>query len=165
MKTEKATLAGGCFWGMEEILRKIPGVIEVEVGYTGGNLENPVYEFVKTGTTGHAEAVQIKFDPAKLNYENILLHFFKMHDPTTKNRQGEDRGTQYRSVIFYHSDEQKNTAQKVMTRVEKSNAWKAPLVTELVPVGKWWKAEEFHQDYLEKNPKGYTCHFVRKVEF
>lgn len=162
---EIATLAGGCFWGMEDLIRKIPGVLSADVGYTGGITENAVYEQVKKGQTGHAEAVQIHFDSKILSYENLLVHFFKMHDPTTPNRQGEDRGTQYRSAIFFHSPLQKETAIKMIARVDKSNAWGAPVVTELVPVAKWWKAEEYHQDYLEKNPEGYTCHFVRKVEF
>lgn len=165
MESEVATLAGGCFWGMEDLIRKIPGVIHVEVGYTGGKIENAVYEQVKTGKTGHAESVRIEFDPKKLSYENLLLQFFKMHDPTTKNQQGNDIGTQYRSAIFYHSPKQRDAAKRVILRVEKSNAWGAPVTTEVTPVGKWWKAEEYHQDYLVKNPGGYTCHYIRKIEF
>lgn len=163
--TETATLAGGCFWGLEELIRAQPGVKDVEVGYTGGTTANAVYELVKTGTTGHAESVQIHFDPAKTSYENILLFFFKAHDPTTKNRQGNDVGTQYRSAIFYHDEKQKEIAEKVKARVDKSGAWKAPVVTEIAPFQKWFKAEEYHQDYLQKHPNGYTCHFVRKLDF
>lgn len=164
-KTETATLAGGCFWGLEELLRKIPGVQDVVVGYTGGRTENAIYQEVKTGTTGHAEAVQIIFDPSQLSFEQILLHFFKMHDPTTKDQQGNDLGSQYRSAIFYHSPEQKRVAEKVFLRVDRSGAWEAPLVTEIIPAGKWWKAEEEHQDYLQKHSSGYTCHFIRNIEF
>lgn len=162
---EVATLAGGCFWGMEDLIRKIPGVLQVDVGYTGGETANAVYDQVKKGHTGHAEAVQIQFDPSQLSYENLLVHFFKMHDPTTKNQQGNDLGSQYRSAIFFHSPQQKETALKMIQRVDQSNAWGGPVVTEVVPAAAWWKAEEFHQDYLEKNPGGYTCHFVRKVSF
>lgn len=162
---ELATLAGGCFWGVEELIRKQPGVISVEVGYTGGNLKNATYELVKTGATGHAESVQIKFDKTKTSFENILLFFFKMHDPTTVNAQGNDHGTQYRSVIFYHSEQQKETAQQVIVRVDNSKAWTGKVVTQLVPAGEFWKAEDYHQDYLQKHPGGYTCHFVRNIKF
>ena len=165
VKTEIATLAGGCFWGMEELLRTRPGVIDVENGYTGGKSDSGIYELVKTGLTGHAESVQIKFDPTKTSYEDILLFFFKIHDPTTKNQQGNDIGTQYRSAIFYHDEKQHQTADKVKARVEKSGAWKKPVVTEVVPFTKWFKAEDFHQDYLEKNPGGYTCHSIRRIDF
>lgn len=165
MKTEIATLAGGCFWGVEELLRQQEGVVRTEVGYTGGKVDNAIYNLVKTGTTGHAEAVQIEFDPSKTNFEKLLLFFFKMHDPTTQNQQGNDIGSQYRSAIFYHSPVQKEIAEKVIARVEKSGVWKKPIVTEVVPFEKWWKAEEFHQDYLQKNPNGYTCHYIRKIEF
>lgn len=164
-KWEIATLSGGCFWGMEEIIREIPGVIETQVGYTGGNVKNATYEQVKTGKTNHAESIQILFDPKKLSYEKLLLEFFRMHDPTTPNRQGNDVGTQYRSAIFYENDEQKATAEKVKARVEKSGQWKKPLVTEIVKAGKFWRAEDYHQKYLKKNPDGYTCHFIRKLEF
>lgn len=165
MSFEFATLAGGCFWGMEELIRKIPGVIDVEVGYTGGNIEYATYDQVKTGQTGHAESVQIKFNSEKINFETILLHFFKMHDPTTKNQQGNDHGSQYRSAIFFHSEEQKEIALKTILRVDKSKAWKSPVVTEVIKFEKWWKAEDFHQDYLQKNPDGYTCHYIRKIDF
>ncbi|HRO68594.1 MAG TPA: peptide-methionine (S)-S-oxide reductase MsrA [Pseudobdellovibrionaceae bacterium] len=164
-KTEIATLAGGCFWGVEELFRKEPGVIRTEVGYTGGTTDNAVYNLVKTGVTGHAESIQVEFDPSKTSFEKILLFFFKMHDPTTSNRQGNDVGTQYRSAIFHHDDEQKRIAEQVIERVNESGAWKRPVVTEVVPFKKWWKAEDFHQDYLQKNPGGYTCHFIRKVDF
>lgn len=162
---ELATLAGGCFWGVEELIRKQPGVLNVVVGYTGGSLKNATYELVKTGATGHAESVQIKFDKNKTSFENLLLFFFKMHDPTTVNSQGNDRGTQYRSAIFYHSEQQKEIAQQVIVRVDRSNAWPGPVVTQLVPAGEFWKAEEYHQDYLQKHPAGYTCHFVRNIKF
>jgi len=165
VKTETATLAGGCFWGMEEIIKAIPGVIATQVGYTGGNTENATYIHVKTGQTGHAEAVQIEFDPAKLKYETLIEWFFRMHDPTTKNQQGNDIGSQYRSAIFYHSPEQRAAAERVIARVDKSGAWKKPVVTELVAATKWYDAEEYHQDYLKKNPGGYTCHWIRKVDF
>jgi peptide methionine sulfoxide reductase msrA/msrB len=160
-KTEVATLAGGCFWGMEEILRKIPGVLETTVGYTGGTTENPTYKEVCTGRTGHAEAVQILFDPARLSYEELLGYFFRMHDPTTLNRQHNDVGTQYRSAIFYHSEEQRQTAEKVKARVNASGKWKRPIVTEITKAGKFWPAEDYHQDYLQKNPNGYNCHYLR----
>lgn len=158
---ETAILAGGCFWGVEELLRKLPGVLETSVGYTGGVLENPTYESVKKGTTGHAEAVRIVFDPSKISYEEILRYFFRLHDPTTLNRQGNDIGTQYRSAIFFHSDEQKKVAEKVKAEVEASGKWKKPLTTEITSASPFWTAEEYHQDYLQKNPNGYTCHFLR----
>ena len=157
-----AVLAGGCFWGMQEILRKIPGVLETEVGYTGGWLENPRYEDTHDSKSGHAEAVRIVFDPQRLSYADLLEKwFFRMHDPTTLNRQGNDRGTQYRSVIFYTSEAQRQTALAVKARVQASGHWKAPIVTEIVPASRWYRAEEYHQDYLEKHPGGYTCHFLR----
>jgi methionine-S-sulfoxide reductase len=161
MKKETATLAGGCFWGMEEIIREIPGVLETDVGYTGGTVDNPTYEIVKLGTSRHAEAVQVVFDPEKLSFETLLGFFFRMHDPTTLNQQGTDKGTQYRSAIFYHSEEQKATAQKVIAAVTAAKKWPRPIVTEVVPAGKFYQAEEYHQDYLKKNPRGYTCHWLR----
>lgn len=160
-----ATLAGGCFWGMENLLRQIPGVIETQVGYTGGATSNATYEDVKKGSTGHAEAVQILFDPKKLTYEQILLQFFKMHDPTTANRQGNDIGTQYRSAIFFQNEEQKHIAEKVKERVEHSGKWGKPIMTQIVPAGQFWRAEEYHQKYLVKHEHGYTCHFMRKIDF
>lgn len=165
MKKETAVLAGGCFWGVEDLLRKIPGVIQTDVGYTGGTIDNPVYGIVSSGASGHAEAVRIEFDSEKVSYEKILEHFFKLHDPTTKNQQGNDRGTQYRSAIFYMDDKQKEIAESMIARVEKSGVWKKPLVTEVVPFKKFYLAEDYHQDYLIKNPGGYTCHYYRDVNF
>lgn len=159
--TETALLAGGCFWGMEDILREQPGVLDTEVGYTGGTLENPTYQDMKGGTTGHAEAIRIVFDPQKTSYGALLDVFFKMHDPTTKNRQGNDLGSQYRSAIFYTSEAQKAEAERAVERAQKSGRWKRPIVTEITPASTFWPAEGYHQDYLEKNPNGYTCHFLR----
>ncbi len=159
---DTAVLAGGCFWGMEDILRKIPGVLETEVGYAGGATKAPTYEEVKTGRTGHAESVRVLFDPSKISYADLLEKwFFKMHDPTTKNRQGNDVGTQYRSVIFVNSKEQRKVAEEVKERVNRSGKWKAPVVTEIVEAGEFTPAESYHQDYLVKNPGGYTCHYMR----
>jgi peptide methionine sulfoxide reductase msrA/msrB len=158
---QKATLAGGCFWGMEELIRKQPGVVSVRVGYTGGTVRNATYQ----NHEGHAEAVEITFDPKKTSFEDLLLFFFKMHDPTTLNRQGNDVGTSYRSAIFYHDETQREVAERVKARVDKSGAWKRPVVTEIVPAKEFWLAEEYHQDYLQKNPGGYTCHYVRNITF
>lgn len=158
---ETATLAGGCFWGMEEIIRKIPGVVSTEVGYTGGIVEKPTYEQVTTGKSGHAEAVQITFDPAKISFNDLLGFFFRMHDPTTVNRQGHDVGTQYRSAIFTHSDAQKKSAEQVIAQVNSAKKWSNPVVTEVVAFEKFWPAETYHQKYLEKNPAGYSCHYLR----
>ncbi len=160
-KTETAILAGGCFWGMEDILRKEPGVIETEVGYTGGTLDDPTYQDVKTGRTGHAESIRIVFDPTKTSYARLLALFFRMHDPTTPNRQGNDIGSQYRSAIFYLSEEQKQAAEEAKRAANESGRWKIPVVTEIVPATEFYSAEDYHQDYLEKNPGGYTCHYVR----
>ena len=164
-KWEIATLAGGCFWGMESLIQAIPGVIETQVGYAGGTSPSVKYEDVKTGNTGHAESVQILFDPKKLTYQDILLRFFKMHDPTTPNRQGNDTGSQYRSAIFYSTAEQKKTAEAVKARVEKSGKWGKPIVTEVTPFGVFVPAEDYHQKYLNKHPDGYTCHYIRKIDF
>ena len=158
---ETAILAGGCFWGMEEILRNIPGVVETEVGYTGGTVKNATYAIVKHGDSGHAEAVKVTFDPQRISYEQLLGWFFRMHDPTTKNRQGNDIGTSYRSAIFFTSAAQKATAEAVRARVDQSGKWKNPVVTEIVAASDFWSAEEYHQDYLVKNPGGYTCHYLR----
>jgi peptide methionine sulfoxide reductase msrA/msrB len=160
-KEEVATLAGGCFWGMQDLLRKLPGVIRTEAGYTGGTLANPRYEDTHDGRSGHAEAVRIVFDPSKTSYEAILRFFFRIHDPTTRDRQGNDVGSQYRSAIFYASEEQRRIAERVKAEVDRSGKWKRPVVTTLEPAGPWWRAEEYHQDYLVKNPGGYTCHWVR----
>lgn len=158
---ERATLAGGCFWGVEELIRGIPGVLDLEVGYTGGSTRDPRYEHVKTGTTGHAEAVQVFFNPEQLSYEDLLRLFFKLHDPTTLNRQGNDIGTQYRSEIFTHSETQRLTARKILEEVERSGKWKRPLTTAVSDAQTFYPAEDYHQDYLQKNPGGYTCHYWR----
>jgi len=160
-RREVAVLAGGCFWGMEEILRGIPGVVETIAGYTGGTTPNATYEDVHTGRTGHAESVRIVFDPDKLSYEDLLGWFFRMHDPTTPNRQGNDVGTQYRSAIFYENDEQKRIAEKVKASVDASGKWKRPITTEIVAATEFWPAEDYHQNYLQKHPGGYTCHYLR----
>lgn len=160
-KTETAILAGGCFWGMQGILRGLPGVIKTTVGYTGGTVPNPTYELVCSHTTGHAEAVEIVFDPAKLSYEQLLGYFFRMHDPTTRNQQENDVGAQYRSAIFYTSAAQQQTAERVKTQVDKSGKWKNPIVTEITKATVFYPAEAYHQDYLQKNPGGYNCHYLR----
>ncbi len=160
---EVAVLAGGCFWGMEEILRQVPGVLQTEVGYTGGTTPHPDYRAVRTGRTGHAEAIRLVFDPQVLSYEGLLEDwFFLMHDPTTPGRQGNDVGSQYRSAIFTTSDAQARSARAVIARVAESGQWLAPVVTEVVPAGEFTPAEDYHQRYLEGNPGGYTCHFVRR---
>jgi len=159
---ETATLAGGCFWGMEDILRDIPGVLDTEVGYAGEpSTKKITYDIVKSGRSGYAEAIQVVFDPRVISYEELLGYFFRMHDPTTKNRQGNDIGTQYRSAIFYHDERQQETAERVKAAVDRSGKWKNPIVTEIVPAGSFHTAEAYHQDYLEKNPGGYTCHYLR----
>jgi len=160
-KEEVAVLAGGCFWGVEELIRKLPGVIATEVGYTGGSFPFPSYEKVSAGTSGHAESVRVVFDPGQLSYADLLRYFFRLHDPTTKNRQGNDRGTQYRSVIFYTTPEQRQAAEEVKLEVERSGKWRDPVVTEVVAASAWYPAEDYHQDYLQRNPDGYTCHFLR----
>jgi methionine-S-sulfoxide reductase len=160
-QSEIITLAGGCFWGMEDLIRQIPGVLETTVGYTGGTLPNATYEHVKRGDTGHAESVQIEFDPKVLPLEKLLEWFFRMHDPTTKNRQGNDAGTQYRSAIFYQTESQRGVAEAAKNRVNQSGKWKHPVVTELVPAGPFYTAEAYHQKYLIKNPGGYSCHYLR----
>jgi peptide methionine sulfoxide reductase msrA/msrB len=155
---ETAILAGGCFWGMEEIIRKIPGVVETEVGYTGGSEPNPTYE----RHTGHAEAIRVVFDPTKITYADLLEKwFFKMHDPTTENRQGNDRGDSYRSAIFATTPEQKKTAIEIKKKVDDAGKWGAPIVTQIADASKFTVAEGYHQDYLQKNPGGYTCHWMR----
>lgn len=157
-----AILAGGCFWGMEEILRAIPGVVDTEVGYTGGSAPAPTYDAVKTGRTGHAEAVRITFDPARLAYVTLLEEwFFRMHDPTTEDRQGNDRGSQYRSAIFALDAEQRRVAEAVRARVDASGRWPRPVVTQITDAGPFTPAEGYHQDYLQRNPGGYSCHYLR----
>ncbi|PKN11586.1 MAG: peptide-methionine (S)-S-oxide reductase [Deltaproteobacteria bacterium HGW-Deltaproteobacteria-4] len=156
--TQVATLAGGCFWGMEDLLRQQPGVIATEVGYTGGSVANATYR----NHEGHAEAVRIEFDPSQTSFATLLRFFFRIHDPTTRNRQGNDIGSSYRSAIFYHDAEQQRIAEQIKAEVNASGQWQRPIVTEIVPAGPWWRAEEDHQDYLVKNPGGYTCHWVRE---
>ena len=157
MSTEKAILAGGCFWGMQDLIRKLPGVISTRVGYTGGDVPNATYR--NHGT--HAETIEIIFDNEKISYRDILAYFFQIHDPTTENRQGNDVGTSYRSEIFYVTDEQKKIAEKTIRDVDASGLWPGPVVTKISPAGDFWEAEPEHQDYLERNPGGYTCHFPR----
>ena len=156
-KTETVEFAGGCFWGMQHILRKIPGVISTDVGYAGGQVRNATYR----DHEGHAEAVRVEYDPKKLPFEQLLRWYFRMHDPTTKDRQGNDRGSSYRSAIFYHTDAQRKTAEAFIERLNKKGKWGAPIVTEVKKADQYWKAEEDHQDYLQKRPEGYTCHFLR----
>jgi peptide-methionine (S)-S-oxide reductase len=155
--TERAILAGGCFWGMQDLLRRYPGVISTRVGYSGGDVPNATYR--NHGT--HAEAIEIIFDPEKLSYRTLLEFFFQIHDPTTLNRQGNDRGTSYRSAIFYTSDEQKRIASDTIADVDASGIWPGKVVTEVAPAGAFWEAEPEHQDYLQRHPNGYTCHFIR----
>jgi methionine-S-sulfoxide reductase len=162
-RTEVAVLAGGCFWGVEEILREVPGVLDTDVGYTGGWLKNPTYDDTHDSRSGHAEAIRVTFDPSVLGYEALLEQwFFKLHDPTTLNRQGNDVGTQYRSAIFPQSEEQRAIAERVIARVDTSGGWQRPVTTSIEPASTWYSAEGYHQDYLRKNPGGYTCHFMRE---
>ncbi|WP_426043776.1 peptide-methionine (S)-S-oxide reductase MsrA [Caulobacter sp. DWR3-1-2] len=155
--TETAILAGGCFWGVQDLLRRYPGVLETRVGYSGGDVPNATYR--NHGT--HAEAIEIVFDPAIISYRRILEFFFQIHDPTTKNRQGNDLGLSYRSAIYYSSDAQKQTALETIADVDASGLWPGKVVTEVEPAGPFWEAEPEHQDYLERIPNGYTCHFIR----
>ncbi|MBB2752998.1 UNVERIFIED_ORG: peptide-methionine (S)-S-oxide reductase [Rhizobium aethiopicum] len=157
MTEERAVLAGGCFWGMQDLVRRLNGVISTRVGYTGGDVPNATYR--NHGT--HAEAIEIIFDPAKTSYRDILEFFFQIHDPSTRNRQGNDVGTSYRSAIFYTSPEQERVAKDTIADVDASGLWPGKVVTEVVPVSDFWEAEPEHQDYLERIPNGYTCHFVR----
>ncbi|MFV2052148.1 peptide-methionine (S)-S-oxide reductase MsrA [Aliiroseovarius sp. YM-037] len=157
MTTERAVLAGGCFWGMQDLIRKMPGVIDTRVGYTGGDIPNATYR--NHGT--HAEGIEITFDPNTISYRKLLEFFFQIHDPTTKDRQGNDRGMSYRSAIYYVDEDQKAVAEDTIADVNASGLWPGPVVTELEPVGDFWEAEPEHQDYLERVPNGYTCHFVR----
>jgi peptide-methionine (S)-S-oxide reductase len=147
---ETATFAAGCFWGVEAAFRQVPGVVDTAVGYTGGSVPNPTYEDVCTDRTGHAEAVRVEFDPARVSYDRLLEVFWENHDPTTKNRQGPDMGTQYRSAIFFHDAEQEKAASESRNRLEKSGRYRRPVVTEIVPAKEFWQAEEYHQRYLEK---------------
>ena len=157
MTSEKAILAGGCFWGVEELVRHQPGVLSTVVGYTGGDVPNATYR--NHGT--HAEGIEVVFDPAILTYRGLLEFFFQIHDPTTRNRQGNDIGTSYRSAIFYLDEQQKETATALIAEMNASGIWPGPIVTQVVPASAFWVAEEYHQNYLQKLPNGYTCHWVR----
>lgn len=156
-KTERAILAGGCFWGMQQLIRRMPGVVATRVGYSGGDVENATYR--DHGT--HAEAIEIVYDPEKTSFRDLLEFFFQIHDPSTPNRQGNDRGLSYRSAIYYTSDEQKRVAEETIADVDASGIWPGRVVTEVAEAGAFWEAEPEHQDYLERIPNGYTCHFVR----
>ena len=156
-RTERAILAGGCFWGMQQLIRRLPGVVSTRVGYSGGDVKNATYR--NHGT--HAEAIEIIFDPDKTSFRNLLEFFFEIHDPTTRNRQGNDVGTSYRSAIFYTNDAQRLLAEDTIADVDASGLWPGGVVTEVAPAGDFWEAEPEHQDYLERRPNGYTCHFVR----
>jgi peptide-methionine (S)-S-oxide reductase len=156
-KSERAVLAGGCFWGLQDLIRKMPGVISTRVGYSGGDVKNATYR--NHGT--HAEAIEVVFDPEVMNYRSLLEFFFQIHDPTTRNRQGNDMGSSYRSAIYYISEAQKQTALDTIADVDASGLWPGKVVTEVEPVGDFWEAEPEHQDYLERIPNGYTCHFPR----
>ena len=157
MKTERAVLAGGCFWGMQQLIRRLNGVISTRVGHTGGDVPNATYR--NHGT--HAEAIELIFDPAKITFRELLEFFFQIHDPTTRNRQGNDAGASYRSAIFYTSNEQRQVAEETIADVDASGLWPGRVVTAVEPAGEFWVAEPEHQDYLERIPDGYTCHFVR----
>jgi peptide-methionine (S)-S-oxide reductase len=157
MTTERAVLAGGCFWGMQDLFRRYDGVLSTRVGYTGGDVPHATYR----NHGSHAEAIEIVFDPARINYRQILEFFFQIHDPSTRNRQGNDVGTSYRSAIFYTSNEQRRVAEDTIADVDASGLWPGKAVTEVVPASDFWEAEPEHQDYLERYPEGYTCHFIR----
>jgi peptide-methionine (S)-S-oxide reductase len=157
MTTEKAVLAGGCFWGMQDLIRKYPGVVSTRVGYTGCDVRNATYRNHK----GHAEAIEIVYDPTKTSYRDLQGFFFQIHDPSTRNRQGNDIGTSYRSAIFYLNDDQKHVAEDTIADVDVSGLWPGKVVTEVAPAGEFWEAEPEHQDYLERYPNGYTCHYPR----
>jgi methionine-S-sulfoxide reductase len=163
-KLHTAYLAGGCYWGLEELIRQIPGVVETCVGYTGGHTPDATYEQVKTGRTGHAESLKIVFDPALLSFRHLLFEFFRMHNPTTRNKQGNDIGSQYRSAIFYLDEVQQTIAHEVIKTVDVSGDWQAPVVTEVIPFREFFRAEEYHQQYLIKHPGGYTCHYFRPLD-
>ena len=157
MTTERAVLAGGCFWGMQDLIRRYNGVISTRVGYSGGEVPNATYR----NHGNHAEAIEINFDPSKISFRELLEFFFQIHDPSTLDRQGNDRGASYRSAIFYTSEEQKRVAEETIADVDASGLWPSKVVTEVTPVSDFWEAEPEHQDYLERIPNGYTCHFVR----
>jgi len=156
-----AVFAAGCFWGVQDIFEKIPGVIKTVSGYSGGALPNPTYEQVCSGRTGHAESVQVQYDVTQVTYETLLGFFFRLHDPTTPNQQGPDRGTQYRSAIFYSNEHEKATAEQMIKKLETSGKWKHPIVTEVLPFKQFYAAEEYHQDYLRKHPSAHSCHYLR----
>lgn len=158
---ERAILAGGCFWGMEDLIRKLPGVVDTTVGYTGGTLPNPTYEDMKAKITGHAEAIEIIFDPERISYRKLLEFFFQIHDPCTKNRQGNDIGPSYRSAIFYLDEAQQKTAQTLIDEMTASRKWPGKIVTEVTKASEFYVAEGYHQDYIQRRPDGYTCHFIR----
>ena len=160
MRYEKATLGGGCFWCLEAIYRRVKGVVKVVPGYAGGHVSNPTYEMVKTGTTGHAEVVQITYDPSVISYGELLEIFWYIHDPTTPNRQGNDVGPQYRSIILYHNEEQKRIAEESKRKHEAMGIWPGKFVTEIVPLGEFYEAEEYHHNYFERHPKNPYCQFV-----
>lgn len=158
---QQAILAGGCFWGMEELIRKLEGIIDIKVGYIGGKIKNPTYEIVSSGLSGHAEAVKIIFNPDIINYEKILRFFFQIHDSTTLNRQGNDIGSQYRSAIFYLNEEQREIGQDLIKKANDSKLFPGKIVTEITKAEEFYEAEEYHQDYLQKYPNGYSCHMIR----
>lgn len=161
MSIEKIILAGGCFWGMQDLIRRETGVLHTRVGYSGGEAVNATYDMVKRGTSRHAEVIEIEYDGDTLSFRDLLALFFQIHDPTTGNRQGNDIGSQYRSAIFYTTDAQKACAEQVIKDVERSGLWPGKVVTEITPAGAFWEAETAHQDYLQTYPNGYTCHFPR----
>jgi peptide-methionine (S)-S-oxide reductase len=161
MSKETVVLAGGCFWGMQDLISRQPGIVSTRVGYSGGQLANATYRDVCTGQTGHAEALEVVFDPQATSLRAVLEFFFQIHDPTTRDRQGNDRGSQYRSAIFYSDAEQERIARETIADVEQSGIWPGEIVTEVAPFDSFWEAEPEHQDYLSRNPHGYTCHFPR----
>ena len=156
-----AYLAGGCFWGVEELIRKLPGVLSTKTGYSGGEQPNPDYDLVKSGTSGYTESVMIEYDPSRITYKQVLKYFFRLHDPTTLNQQGNDIGSQYRSTIFYSSEEEQKIALETIKEIDASGKWDKPVVTTLEKFDVFYLAEDVHQDYLQKNPNGYTCHYLR----
>jgi len=159
--TKTAILAGGCFWGMQELFRRLPGIVSTRVGYAGGGLPNPTYNDVKTGATGHAEALEVVYDPDRTGFADLLELFFQIHDPTTPNRQGNDMGSQYRSIIFVADEREERIARAMIAAIDRSGLWPGPVVTEVVPLAPFTEAEPEHQDYLQRYPHGYTCHFPR----
>ena len=161
MSHESVLLGAGCFWGVEHILKKIDGIVSTSVGYSGGIVKDPTYPMVCAGNTGHAEVVKVEFDPTIISFEKVLDYFFRLHDPTTTNRQHNDIGTQYRSVIFYYNQDQKKIANEVVNKLNSSKTFKDPIVTEIQEAGDFYSAEDYHQDYLIKNPDGYMCHILR----